>query len=328
MADGTEERRSYPGIILAGVISLIVGVASGWLSNVVTRDRLALSYEMSPSAVFEGEAHRIAIVGLRVSNTGTKEVEEVQCKLGVTGGVIQESRDSGLPAGAVEVESSSNSLTVTLPFLNPGESFSIQVLVQPSTIADPVATVQLRGKGIIGEQTTATADTTDRPDKKEVGALAMAALASTLAAMAILTRKRRPGLPLDQRGVLAFFLELNGFHKDAEVLRRLPTEQSYWSLSDWICASALKSDDPDVARRALATLEQLAQLRKERIAPFSLAIIKTNMARLALRVGDAARAKKELESAVKHRDQIVQERISLFPELSALLPAKPDSATG
>jgi len=323
VTDESGSRTKYAPIVLTGLVSLVVGVASGWLIDVLTSPKLALKYELSPVTIFEGRDEKVGIVNLRVVNGGTKEIEAVSCLLSLAGAKVREARAQGLPEDAIETSSESESLTVKLPFLNPGESFSVQLFLGVASSPTTTPSIQLRGKGVVGEEVDRDAVGSDEKPILATFASAMAALLSVLVAF-VLRRKQLVSEPSltqqqQQRDVFAFALELNGFDPQAKVLRRMDGDQSYWSLSDALYAAASSEGDADAVRRGTKALQHVIQLAGEHIASGSLAIINLNIARLAVRLDDAGLAREAVAKALESKDPAVQGRVDLLDELRPFL---------
>ena len=123
------QKTNTQAIVIAGLVSLVIGVGSGWLINYLTEKRAKLTYDVTTQEVFAGEAINLGIFAIRIANEGKKEVEKLSCHLTFPAGEISEIRITGVPESARTVNSSGTDIEVNLPFLNPGENFSIQLLL-------------------------------------------------------------------------------------------------------------------------------------------------------------------------------------------------------
>jgi len=57
-------------VITTTIVSLVIGVGSGFLINYTTEKRLGLMYDLTSIEVFPGQTQKIGIISVRVSNTG------------------------------------------------------------------------------------------------------------------------------------------------------------------------------------------------------------------------------------------------------------------
>lgn len=319
MSESSERRTNYGAILLTGFVSLLVGVGSGWTINFITEKRMSLEYELTSLEVFEGSQEQLGIVAVRITNTGKREIEQFHCQIVLPDAEIREVRHEGLPAETLDAKTQGNRLVVTSPFLNPEETFALQLLVEPvaSTLASPE--IEMRGKGVVGHPRAVSSLEGSRKPTLELLATALATMFTALAmAMTLRHRLRRTGAPFpggrgEQRDDFAFLLELNGFAQQARELRLMADNQSYWALSDAFATTVLASTDVrDAAQRGVRVLKQLLELHS--IAARSAAIIRLNMARLALAAGETSEAETIVSDELASGHKEAKARIQLIPE--------------
>ncbi len=215
MPDETIASRSnIKTILLTGLVSLVVGVGSALLINYFTEKRLKLTYDITTQEVFPGQQNNIGIFALRIVNDGKREIEQVLCHVGFSQGRITERSVAGIPAFAGNVTGSENYIEVTVPFLNPGEQFSVHALL--ANVSSPLSrpSIDVRGKGILG--TDALPDKGTQTSITEVLITTIAVLLSFVTAtFTFWFSRRRPqvtatstGHSGDHRDTIAFVLEI------------------------------------------------------------------------------------------------------------------------
>lgn len=186
MEEASERPSRLGTIILTGVISLIVGVSGGLIVNYFTERKGGLEYDIVSSSLFAGQAQRVAIVGLNVTNTGAKEVEDINCQIEFANANITELKVVGLNPNVYNTKISNARLDLKTPYLNPRESFSIQLLLgSPETELKPPL-ISIRGKGVTAYQKTAISEKRKIPDIIPLLAAAFSALLPIIAIRRIL----------------------------------------------------------------------------------------------------------------------------------------------
>ena len=314
-------------ILLTGIVSLAVGVGSGLLINHLTEKRPRLSYDVTTQEVFPGEKHNIGIFALRVANDGNEEIEQVFCQLRFPHGKVSERRVAGIPESAPTIGGSGNGVDIGVPFLNPNEQFSVQVLL--ADVEEPLVppTIEVRGKGITGSEAEPSEGSTSW-----LGGLLplmMAALATLLTAFMALVTRRKVTLTRitksvdstrhldDQRDIFSFVLETHGLSEDAQTIRGWPRKLSYWATSDFLCAQWITRNDALYTMKGVAALETL--MGYAAISKDSQRIVLLNMAKLAEAAGEPEVAIRHLETARKVRDPIIEKRITNDQALTSLV---------
>jgi len=330
MGDETTAPKSdFRTILLTGFVSLVVGVGSGLLIVYLTEKRPKLTYDITTQEVFPGRQNNVGIFALRISNDGKQEIEQLLCLLRFSQGEITERSVAGIPESARNVGGSDREIEVTVPFLNPGEQFSVHVLL--ANVSPPLTrpSIDVRGKGVLGR--AAQRDARSRNPFTELLSVAIAAIA-TITTFAMFTSRLGGGRLTvrmlkdilnptshsgDQRDTVAFALDTKGLLEDAQVIREWPRDITYWAASDVLCSRWLRSTDLAEIKKALGALSLL--LDYAAIADESRRIVLLNMAKLALASGDRDLAEKYLTSARKTKDVIVAKRIKADPNLASMI---------
>jgi hypothetical protein len=126
----------------------------------------------------------------------------------------------------------------------------------------------------------------------------------------------------DQRDVMAYVLGRFGLQEPAERIRYITRSITYWSASDALTEELLTKGDATEMKAGAEALTFL--LEYARVAPGSQPIVSVNIARLALRVGDEARARSALSAAIEEDQPVIRKRIQGDATLSRLLEEMED----
>src|SRR5262245_19700883 len=159
MANNTDKTPSIKdkpllSMILTGVISLITGVAVALAVQYFTEKKFQLEYEVIKSALFDGKNRKTAIVQINVTNSGTKEIENTLATITFSKSAITEPRVSGLVDGTFSIQHERSSLELKTSYVNPGETFSLQMLIEPTEaqLEEPVISIRSKGVNAIPRQ--------------------------------------------------------------------------------------------------------------------------------------------------------------------------------
>ncbi len=324
----TSKKTDIQKIILTGLISLVVGVGSGLLINYLTEKRPKLIYDITTQEIFPGQKNNIGIFALRIANDGKREIEQLLCNLKFPDGKIAERKITGIPESTFVVRGSATDIEISVPFLNPGEQFSIQVLL--NEVKQPLERpkVEVRGKGILGVEAKAK----KASNTFELLSLIIAVLATLITLpisaryllktritgrIGVNTADEKDDLEkhsgADQRDAVAFVLETQGLSDDAEAIRKSTRELTYWGISDYLRNKWIREANKEKIRMGIQSLEFLidyAQMQDE-----SMRIILINMAKLALVIDDPESANKFLQIAREKKIPYLEARISADPDL-------------
>lgn len=330
MPDSSASNSKLTTLIIAGVISLVVGVASGYLVNWISEKRLLLTYDITAIQAFPGQQERIGIVAVRVANGGQKELENIDGTIVFADAEVKDISLQGLTPNAVTQQKRVDSVEFRVPFLNAGEQFSVQILVTPKQPSLQSPTVNLRAKGTVGRAEAKGESKQDRSVRDELFPLIAAAVATLIAAaLTVILRLggrtsaldvllRRSGYSDDQRDVFAYILGLDGFVEEAQHIRHWPREWSYWSISDYLTERWLfNAGDKECLAKGRAVFERLLQYAQ--VADSSVHILHLNAARLAIALGDTEAARAHVQAATSAKDIVISKRLLLDQPLSKLV---------
>lgn len=303
-----ESNSSVKHVLLAGVISLVVGVTGGLLLNYFTSNRPKLEYAIVTSEAFSGDEAQLAIVALEISNSGKREIEDLAADIQLGQARLREHKVVGLPDGAYQVSLSDSSVALTTAHLNPSEVLSIQLLLDlvGSTMTEPGLSV--RAKGVTGTRRVEGDDSRKLPEGLAISFAAL--LATSTSVLTVLRRSSSRSWSGqhadDQREIAAYALSLYGLSEEADYVRTLARETHYWSISDFVVERSIEIDKIDKALRAVRALQAL--LDYALIAPTSRRIIELNIAKLAASGGDHTTAREYMAQAVKGGSSVVKKR--------------------
>lgn len=323
----SSKKTGFQKIIITGLISLVVGVGSGLLINYFTEKKPKLIFDITTQETFPGEKNNIGIFALRIANDGKREIEQLLCSLKFPNGKISERKITGIPESTLEAINSTSDIEISVPFLNPGEQFSIQVLL--SEVKQPLERpkIELRGKGILGRE--AEAKNTSKNPYEFTLPLIISVIA-TLISIFISARyflktrimerigeiEEEDGLEkhgADQRDVIAFVLDTQGLSDDAKDIRNSTRELTYWATSDYLRNKWIQEANNEKICMGIRSLEFLINYAS--ISDESRRIIFINMAKLALVINDHESAKKYLQIAREKKIPYLEARISADPDL-------------
>lgn len=305
-------------LVLTGAISLIVGVSSGLVLDYFRTKKPRLEFETVTNSVFVGTNENIAILSVSAENSGAKELEDFTFRIEWKEAALTESIVSGLPSGKFSKKKNDKSLLIEAPYINPTEIIRTDLLLtmDGTTLSPPL--VEVRAKGIVGKPKSA-----EMPEKKGsffasvLSAVAALTTASLMLFQKIIKRKILGGSHSDdQRDITAYILDVNGLHSEAEKIRHVDRDMSYWGISDSLTQRLLDENNEDKIGKLIKSLEQLVDYAS--ITKSSRHIVNYNLARLHARLGDKKTAKAKLEKALNGEREIITKRISFAPELMNL----------
>ena len=150
MPEETGPTRSFGGIFGTALISVIVGVSTGLLVSRLNERLPGLEYELLAPAVFTGEKESIGVLVLTVSNPAKKEIENVTATLNLGSLELREPKVTGLQHGAYSQTVKDGVFELDVPYLNPEEAFSVQLLVASKMPEIAIPKPIVRAKGLVG----------------------------------------------------------------------------------------------------------------------------------------------------------------------------------
>lgn len=184
-ASPTTPRINWRGILshtLTHILTLIVGAAIGYLTYYLTIERPKLGYEVISSNPFAGKDKEVSILAVKIYNDGNKEAEEVafRIRMGADAKIDQFSV-KGVPSDSYSsTVEDSQSILIKLPFLNPADELTAQLLLSSQKVGDSPIFIELRGKGVTGVRRA-------REPQQDISAWIMPALGALLGCLAVAT---------------------------------------------------------------------------------------------------------------------------------------------
>ncbi len=302
-------------ILFSGILSLIVGVASGYGVNWLSEKKAELSYDITAIQAFPGQ-EPVGIVALKIINSGKKELENIDANLRFSDAEVKEVIFQGLTPQSTSKDK--NSLRFQIPFLNPTENFSVQILVSPNSETLQKPLVDLRAKGAIG--IPFTQDETEK--NKGTLTIFVAVLATLLTLFSAIKLKSGDKFDQgkkhsgDQRDLYAFVLSNCKLSHEAELIRAWPRDLSFWSASDILTEHWLQNIDRNTILSGITAFNELINYAE--VAPSSVRILQLNAARLCLALNDIQLTRKYLADATSVKDLTISNRIKMLPSLSQL----------
>lgn len=305
-------------IILTGLVSLAVGVGTTFAIDFFKGRTAKLEFEIVSSSSFVGPTQKFAFVTVNVTNSGSRELESVSAEIDWKGGDLVEAKHEGFPANGLKEKKTNSSLQVELPFLNPGESGKIFVLINLTSEVFSKPSVTLRSKGVTGVERTYDNKT------RTSSWMSLLPLLSVLVVFFFGQKwfgrfTNTKSHADDQRDVSAFVLDLFGFYDLAAEVRTLTRKISYWSIVDHITARVMAEKKPETSRLAAEAIETLIDYSS--MAPSSILLIKYNQARLYFHAGDVELAVRAMRQARSENHQVIEKRIRYDETLKDLVTA-------
>ncbi len=314
----SEQKTNYKALIITGVISLAVAVGGNILVNKLSEERLSLVYDLTASATFNSSGGNIKITNVSIANNGGKSIDDISLIIDLPEGNIEEFKLNGLPPNSYNIDQKPNKLILTAKYLNPNEEFFIQLLLNNPKKAEFLPFVDLRGRGTIGSQVV-------KEEKNSLLETIVTAIAALTTAMVFFSSKSIRKITLgsdipigivglgdkhsdEQRDVVAYVLSNNSLNSNADEIRNITRDISYWSICDLLTQKWVDSGDKELCRQGAKTLEDLVGYAS--INPGSLLLIQSNIARLYKEAGNESEAQKFIDEILKSNSGVIRARVS------------------
>jgi len=225
--------------------------------------------------------------------------------------------------GSYSLQQQRSSLELKTGYVNPGETFSLQMLIEPSEAQIDEPQVSIRSKGV---------NAIPRPKQERSvspGTLFIAAAATLVVMMAMtlwlqLIMRRNlaessnspPDPPLDQRDVFAYVLGAHKMYAEADRVRHLE-HATYWGQADYLAEQCIGGGDPNKTRAGISCLKNLLDYEPD-IAETSKLIIHYNIARMAASVSDNETVRAHLAFTKHQENPLLKKRVAADQSLSRL----------
>lgn len=141
-----ETVRSILLVLLGGVSTFSFGLLNNWWQT----KQPELKYQAIEAFPFQGDREQTGIYHVYVTNTGTKEAEQVVCAIRVPGAKIDQKRALVPDTIKPTEEVTGDSARFLIDSLNPKERLQLSVVAKATSRLPELPLVSLRGKGITG----------------------------------------------------------------------------------------------------------------------------------------------------------------------------------
>jgi hypothetical protein len=317
MANESTNNNNLASNIALAIITLVASVGSGIFVFYLTDKTGGLRYSVNTSAVFTGKSRSISIAGVRVINPDKKEVEEVRVVIPATKNSVSDFKVVGLQPNAFTQVISDQQIEIKVPYSNPRESFSVQILFSPGSagFGNNGGNVSVRGKGVVAALNSQDSN----KQRDEVLPLLAAGIMSLVFSStyrffpSLFYTRRHSG---DSRDITSFLLGIHDLHEESLHVHSISRPCSYWALSDYITEVCINSGDQDKVRSGTNCL--LSLLEYASFADTSKLIVNFNLSRMAFFLGDAAAAKRYFQAAREGGHGVIEKRISMDRKMSEL----------
>lgn len=317
----SKPRMSWLTIFVSGLVTLVVSVAAGTVIYGLQSREPHLVYSTSDTLPFNGENRVVAVYQVSLTNDGKRSVDEVVCVIRIPGAAIEQKRVIADPSLSYTDSTLNDTLKLQISSLNPSETVHVSVLASAPSFIPTHPEVSLRAKGVLGEQTSSKGD--QRPF--------LVGFTTSLAAVAVsfvffivsvgrLKRQTRSKAVTegeegrhsdDQRQILAYLHRLHGLSTEAERLLSQSHATSYWAEADRMGQLAVHAQNEEIRDKYKSVLSALLEYAV--VSKSSQAIIRYNLARIALASNQTSEASARLKEASALSPKLIARRIHLDP---------------
>lgn len=327
-----EQNTNYKALIITGLISLAVAVGGNMLVNRLSEEKLLLAYDLTASETFDSSNGNIRIATVSVSNDGSKSIDDISLTIDLPDGEITEYKVTGLPSNSYAIDKKSSKLALSAKYLNPTEDFSIQLFLSNPQNTEFLPFIDLRGRGTIGTQVV-------KKESKSMFEVFATAAAALSVAMVLLTSKFFRSRILgtidfekkiqeleeardklgekhsgDQRDIVAYVLNSMSLNREAEEVRFIARDISYWSICDHLTQKWLETEDKSVCLIGARALERLIEYAG--IHDQSVLLIKSNISRLYKHANEEEKSKNLVEEVLASESGVIRFRVSDFSDVT------------
>jgi hypothetical protein len=300
-------------LIFGGLVSIIVGVASGYGVTWLNEKKAELTYSVTSIQAFPGQ-ERIGIVAVKISNSGKKDLENIDVTVRFADAEVKEVLFQGLVPQATNKEK--DNIRFQIPFLNATENLTVQILVSPKSEVIRQPSVELRSKGAIGVLADNKAE--ESHPFWNIVATAAATLVAISTLLAKVGSKKYSVVDIenkkhsdDQRDIFSYVLGLFGLTAESNLVREWPRKLSYWSISDLLTDHWMINRDEKKIQIGIDVFEKIIDYAG--VADSSIRIIQLNIAKLYITINDSVSAQKYISMAESESDPVVLKRIKIDP---------------
>jgi hypothetical protein len=257
-----------------------------------------------------------------VINSGKVEVDDVVILVKLPWGHLEQSRASAPPGVNYSEARQGDSITVTVPNLNPTEAIQVSLVVSSSSGNLPEKPdVSVRGKGVLGTLESDSIQTKESSSFLNAVSISIAAVGLTFGLFVALQtykitrgsggqRESGPdrGHRSGQRYVLAYLCRLFGLPKLADGYLERDAETAYWAECDRLGSLAI--EDESLRKQITEVLAHLPEYA-ETISDNAKAVALYNLARIDAFSADYENCKQHLNAALALSPNEIKARLKL-----------------
>ncbi len=283
-------RTKWGHVVVAAIVSALFTVGGTVAAYYLTAKPTKLTYSTTRGPALSSAEGFRSIYLVSVTDAGKTEVDSVACAVTLAVGKIEDARariDAAIP---ITESKSPNEYRITVPSLNPGEGFSLGLMLQTPNENDQPQ-VSIRAKGVVAERSDQQSPVS-KGEKQPYVIAATGAMLGMFSYFILLLLRGKPSSitelfrsgPFDRNEIVAHILGATGLHDQAERVRFAPSEMSYMGSADYIFGIATR----DESKRARCVLALRGLLLVDAIASSSVRVITRNLQRLEGSSFDAA----------------------------------------
>lgn len=312
-----QTKLNWVQILITAIVTLGVTIGSGLVLSYVQTSKPRLVYTTTETIPFSGQEQVMGIYHVSISNEGRKATKDVICFVSARPAIIDQWDISADPALQYIESSTNNSLTLTLPILNPKELLQISILAMHPNSIPMVPEISLRAEGIMGIEKT--------QDRTQILGLYFPYIIALIGAFAGLTslllfrslrenieeeeEDRHPTIG-EQNKILAFLFGNYSMLNEMKDYLKTTANITYWSEADKLGILALSSSE-DYRNKIKAILQDL--LEYTIIHKRSQGIIYYNIARIEAIQNNEEEMLKNLRKAKKFIPKLLYTRLKIDP---------------
>jgi uncharacterized membrane protein YeaQ/YmgE (transglycosylase-associated protein family) len=327
MAEESNATRSTSGwktILISALLGIVGTVVATLIVTKLQSREPELTYNAVSGVPFSGANGALSIYQVRISNTGKVEVESVVIIVRVPYAQLEQVKASVPPGLNYSENRQSDTVTITVPNLNPTESVQVSVVASATSALPDHPDVSVRAKGVVGKPMSEA-----EPVPTELRLIRIAAVTSvsavgfTLGFFLIAVRRRGLALPFadekfassreDQRFVLAYLCRLHGLTDLANEYLNKAAETHYWTECDRLGQLAVES--PDTVRESIRRVLGELPTYDKSMGDVAIAVAFYNLARIEASRSDFGAFRRNLAEALKIAPDEINLRLELDEQM-------------
>lgn len=300
-------------VIFSAVVSLVIGIAgTKFADTLFLRDDFV--FELTNSEPFIANNQSVQITRLVTENTGKKIIEDVDITLDPKGRNV-EYQIYGVTKELVKVAQPLNPFNAKLAYLNPGERLIIQFLFRAATnapnLGDSLSPV-VRSKGGLGVPKAVA-----QKDSINYFSIAPAVASMILFAVMLPFLLRVLQDSVHPRNVMSLLYNKYRFDENFKRMIVSSEDDIKYILESEFLTSEVATASKDQILSAIALQEELINMK--RIHPASVLVIKINIAKLYLKLGEDQKAKAVVKNINPSKYQVAGLKIEAEADVKRLI---------